>query len=404
MDSMNILIAPAHYFFSDRFGSEPSWSCSLVQYIASRVSSVDVIVGVQDTDIKFPPNVRIYPVYQTRSASLIIEGIKYILFPFGVLFKALYLVSQKKYDVVHHMFPLSQWTISPLVIFLSFFKNRPKILMGPLQLPQRSPTSYDVDLILISKKGNRFSSYLTGSVFKFLMSFAKPVSKYMFRIADFVVCNSLESKTFYSKTINSQKLEVIPTGITPPDENLRIREKKHFGVRLLCVAQLTQRKGQVYLLEAVKKLVEKNINVVLTLVGEGDLEDAYREYISKNNLQKHVNMIGRVPHSKIGEIYQKHNLFCLPSISDPSPTVILEAMSYGLPIIASDVGAVKEMIGEGGIVIKPKDSEGLYRAVEKISYNPKMLQKMSKVARKRVIETYSWDRIADKWVKLYENI
>ncbi|NSW90262.1 MAG: glycosyltransferase [Firmicutes bacterium] len=148
-----------------------------------------------------------------------------------------------------------------------------------------------------------------------------------------------------------------------------IKEINKELIKILYVGYLRHEKGLQYLLEAVKLLRKENVNVYLTIIGEGDILVELKKVVIDLEIDKFVNFKGYIP---LGETlfneYKKHDIFVLPSISEGTPRVLLEAMCKGLAVIATNVGGIPYSVKNeyNGILVKPKDSKALANSILKV--------------------------------------
>lgn len=134
---------------------------------------------------------------------------------------------------------------------------------------------------------------------------------------------------------------------------------------VLGVGRLVPVKGFHILLVAFARLYRQlDQQARLILVGEGPLRDTLIQQATELGIRHAVDIVGVVPHDKIVSYYQRAHVFCLPSFSEGSPTVIVEAMACGVPVVASQVGGVGEIVNpESGILVPPGDPERLSEAL-----------------------------------------
>lgn len=140
------------------------------------------------------------------------------------------------------------------------------------------------------------------------------------------------------------------------------------NIKLIYVGYLRHEKGLFYLLEAIK-LLKDDLNIFLTVVGNGDIIDDLKNKTIELGIEKRVVFKGHVPlGEKLFSIYKEHDIFILPSISEGTPRVLLEAMCNGLPIIASKVGGIPFTIEDkyNGLLVPPKDPEAIVDAISAI--------------------------------------
>lgn len=112
---------------------------------------------------------------------------------------------------------------------------------------------------------------------------------------------------------------------------------------------------------------------------------------------------GFVPHDKIVRYYQNCDIFCFPTLGEPFGKAVIEAMSCGKPVIASNRGGPKEIVEDGktGFLVPPRKIEPLAEKILKLLRDKKLRRKMGKEARKRVLEKFSLEKVAESFRKLY---
>ncbi len=165
--------------------------------------------------------------------------------------------------------------------------------------------------------------------------------------------------------------------------------------------RIVERKG-LYLLLNAAALNEKLFSSGLIVVaGTGPDEGRIKELAKRLGIKEKIRFIG---HSNMPERYlQASDIFVLPSYHEGMPNSLLEAMACGLPVIASRIGGVVDIVedGKSGILFDPGDVSGLASAMSRVLEDGELRQSLGKEARKRVVENFSIDRIADEYIKLY---
>jgi len=108
----------------------------------------------------------------------------------------------------------------------------------------------------------------------------------------------------------------------------------------------------------------------------------------------------------VGFSWNNKNLLVLPSLSEGAANVVMEASASGLPVIATEVGEVPRIVldGKTGILVKPKDIDGLVNALKKLIDNPLLAKEIEEAGRKRMEEEYSWDIICKKIENAYQEV
>jgi glycosyltransferase involved in cell wall biosynthesis len=136
---------------------------------------------------------------------------------------------------------------------------------------------------------------------------------------------------------------------------------------VLTVGRFSEEKGQKYLIDAAKKIIKDNNkkNVIVLLVGYGPLEDILREQVNNLGIEDNCKII--VDPLRAKEYFYLANLFVLPSLREGQSIVLYEAMTSGLPVIASNIGGPKDIIKNNisGLLVSPKNVDDL---ADKIMY------------------------------------
>ena len=184
-----------------------------------------------------------------------------------------------------------------------------------------------------------------------------------------------------------QKLGVIPNGVTShPATGAN-------GSSILYVGRLVKGKGVEYLISAMKSCPDEK----LVIVGDG-AERQNLELVAKN--MTNVNFVGEVPPERVSDYLQRARMFVLPSVSEGSPNVILEAMALGVPVIATAVGGIPDLIkhGETGFLTQPGNVGEIAYYVRKLADDERLRSQLGKNCLS-VVQQYSWEHI----MPLYEN-
>ncbi len=157
------------------------------------------------------------------------------------------------------------------------------------------------------------------------------------------------------------------------------------GGRILFVGVEWERKGGPWLLEAFERLREKHPGVELDVVGCAGEHPTARFH-------------GRVSPEEVREFYARADIFCLPSLAEPSASVLAEAAAFGLPIVGTRVGGTPERVveGETGWLVPPGDAGTLGDALEKLLTNPETARQMGDRGRERMLRHFTWSAVARK--------
>lgn len=166
--------------------------------------------------------------------------------------------------------------------------------------------------------------------------------------------------------VKPRQLEVIRMGIpplaTPPSRPLRSER-----IRLLNVGRLSDHKAQHHLIDACALLAERGIEFSCDIVGEGDRRQALAERIRQHGLEAHIRLLGPRFHHEVLALYDQADLFVLCSITEGQPIVLMEAMRAGIPLIATAISAIPELVQDAGILVPAADPVALADAIQSVS-------------------------------------
>lgn len=188
-------------------------------------------------------------------------------------------------------------------------------------------------------------------------------------------------------------------------EYLSVREKG--GFVLLNVGNLVEVKNQARLLVAFKRFLkdgEKNRDVRLAICGDGYLKERLQRFSHQLHIDKDVFFLGKVPHSKMPDVYNVSDAFILPSLSEAHPWSLLEAMSCELPVAASRVGGVTETLGDERFLFDPSNVHEITEAISRLVENVDENKALGLRNRKIVLNRFTLRRHALNLKSIYVNL
>lgn len=180
-------------------------------------------------------------------------------------------------------------------------------------------------------------------------------------------------------------------------------EKVSDARRLLWVGRMTQEKGVSHLIRAMKKIASAYPDATLRLVGDGPLRSDLEALTNELDLRERVEFVGEKVHSGLPEMYAWCDLVVMPSLSEGLPTVLLEAMATGRPVVASRVGGIPELLkhGETGFLVSPERVAELAGSIIELLGKPDLMEKMGAVSHELVESTHFWGAIASDTHSVY---
>ena len=204
-------------------------------------------------------------------------------------------------------------------------------------------------------------------------------------------------------------ISIVPNGVddkrfSPTKEKDKIKAK--FGIKgnvVLYVSRMSYRKGPHVLLNAFSKIED----ATLVIVGSGEMLPFLKAQAKFLGIEDRVVFMGYVSDDLLPEIFKMADIFVLPSVSSEAfGIVVLEAMASGVPVIATDVGGIPEVLkeNEAGLLVPPGNELELRNAIQKLLNNEELRKWYGINGRKAVEEKYSWDKVVVEIEKVYEEI
>lgn len=231
----------------------------------------------------------------------------------------------------------------------------------------------------------------------------------LFHLADrfIIVSNSLHKDLVNNFTIPSEKITCIYNGVELTKQVTNYSER-NFNYDLISIGRLVEAKNYPLLIEAIKILRDRNINLKACIVGGGPLEDMVKRLIAQYDLNNIVTLTGELLYSEAQSFLEKSRLFVLSSSWEGFGVVIIEAMAKGLPIISTDCdfGPAEILRSENntyGKLVPVNDPEALANSISEILGNKEKMSKFSKLSLARV-KDFDIKNIAHQHEELFNKL
>jgi glycosyltransferase involved in cell wall biosynthesis len=171
-------------------------------------------------------------------------------------------------------------------------------------------------------------------------------------------------------------------------------------LRIITVARLNPAKGHEFMIRALALLRDRGLAFSYRIVGAGPFEPQIRKLLHELRLGRQVELLGSRSADEIAELLRESDLFVLPTsgIGEGTPAVVCEAMSAGLPVVATRVGGLADMITETvhGCLVPPGDARALADAVAFFAQDRKLALRMGSAARAKAVEQYDYRAVAKR--------
>jgi len=224
------------------------------------------------------------------------------------------------------------------------------------------------------------------------------------------VSNEMKERVLKNFDISEEKVTVIHNGIDLDKyKNKDGKESlEKYGINfpyILFVGRLSKQKGISVLIEAMEKL--KSDTELVILANSPDTPDIEKEVREKLKGKNNITWINKMlSEDELIEFYNNTELFVCPSIYEPFGIINLEAMACKVPVVATSVGGVKEVVvdGETGLLVPPEKPEDLAEAIDTVLGDSELRTRFGENGRKRVETMFSWESVARKLIAIYEDI
>jgi glycosyltransferase involved in cell wall biosynthesis len=211
-------------------------------------------------------------------------------------------------------------------------------------------------------------------------------------------------------------ITVIPNAIVTAPE-MRLSDSERQSLRLsygLCptdfvlamVGRLVAQKGHRFLLDAVRILDHQGLQLKAMIVGAGPLKPCIEQHIADAGLRNRVAMISPMDHETLMRLLVAADAFVMPSIYEGLPLAAAEAMSLGLPVVATRVSGLSELIEDrvSGLLVTPQSPEALAEAIASLMTDSDLCQRLGAAAVLRVDRNYSVRAVGDLWESFYRDL
>ena len=167
-----------------------------------------------------------------------------------------------------------------------------------------------------------------------------------------------------------------------------------------CIAGLREKKGQIYLVDAVDVLRREGIDVRCLLIGDGEMRPAIEAHVAERGLGDRVILMGRCSREQVSETLKASDAMVLPSVTTDAgdmegiPVALMEALASEVPVVASSLSGIPELVVDGstGLLVPERDAQAIAAAIRRIKDDPQEAARMASAGRVRVIEAYDLER------------
>lgn len=317
---------------------------------------------------------------------------KFQIIPFLImeLLFTLYIIRKENISIVNTHWLLPQGLIGSIVRKLTNIKHVATIHSSEVTLLKKNSLTKKIAIFIVKNSDS-------------LISVSKHRLNELIEILPNKVTQSLLKKINY-----------IPMGVKVRDTTTVTPHILKDFINIIFVGRLVEVKGCEYLIQgfsyAIKNCTYKK-KLKLNIIGYGDQEEQLKQLTSNLKMNEYVIFHGKVKNNEVYRYYNSSDILILPSIVDKNgyqegfPVVLLEAIAAGLPIIATNIAGVKEVInnGENGIIIDEKNPEQIGKAILKLTDDYDLRKKLADNCLKER-NRYTWEKISEEYNDIFEKI
>ncbi len=288
----------------------------------------------------------------------------------------LFLKLVNEYDIVHiHMAAQASFIRKSLFVRQAYKKNK--------------------KIIIHQHAGSFDSFFIEESSAK-----RKEQIKKVFSMAEKVVVLSEEWKTFFvqNEISSSEKTLVVHNGVKIPIK----KEKDYTNKNVMFLGRLDEKKGIYDLIKAIPQILKMCPDAEFYFAGDGEMQKS-KELVEKLDLNKQVHFEGWIAKNEKEALFEKCSVFVLPTYFEAMPMSVLEAMSYGLATITTEVGGIPQIIqnGENGVFITPGDINEIAETTTAILLDEEKKKFLGENAIDKIKNDFSEDSVVEKVYQVY---
>jgi glycogen(starch) synthase len=230
-----------------------------------------------------------------------------------------------------------------------------------------------------------------------------------------IVCSqSMKNEICGHFNLPWDKVDVIPNAIDPTQYHTSAdtgQVRQRYGVGwgeklILCVGRLVPQKGIEYFIRAVPTIAKRYPEAKFIIVGEGWSRDFLEAEARSTGQRNKITFTGFVSDKEVVNLMTSADVLVVPSIYEPFGIVALEGMATGVPVVASQVGGLSEVIEHDrtGIFVYPRSPQSIAWGIDRILSDPDHAKWLTENAKDKLHKAYSWEAVAMKTIEVYKKV
>jgi len=208
----------------------------------------------------------------------------------------------------------------------------------------------------------------------------------------------------------ADKVHIVHCGISPGQFSPSSSKPENTIPLIVFVAQLAERKGAPFLVEACKLLVERGVTFQCVIAGDGPERQLVEQLVERHNLKERITLTGAIFQEQVQAYLHRADIFVLPCITarngdmDGVPVALMEAMACEITTVSTRVSGIPELIqdGESGLLVQEKDATALADALQRLIEDKALRARLSQNGRRKVLQEFDVDQNGAQLASLFE--
>jgi len=238
--------------------------------------------------------------------------------------------------------------------------------------------------------------------------YSKTLGAQVFKKADRIIAISNLDKEYVSSLgISPDKISVVPNGVDLSEYHnpMPVRMRGFEGKRVvLFVGPIIRRKGPQILIQAVPKIVKDFPDVVFVFVGEGNFKEEAEKLARTLRVEKWTHFTGRISDLKLAQVYQRSDIFALPSFSEALSYSILDAYVFSKPVVSTLTPCITEYLVDNALLVPTGDVDALASAIKLLLTDENLARKLGENGRRLVEMRFAWDVVVKRILQVYNEV
>jgi glycosyltransferase involved in cell wall biosynthesis len=364
----------------------PSWvEAEVITPCSTKELELDISNNNQIQCFKYAPRSWQILAHESGGIPVALQHRKFLILLLPVFMASMFIAClkvSKSCDVIH-----ANWSINGLIAGLAGMITRTPVvttLRGEDIAKSDKSKLYGIILKLCIVMNRKIISVSEAINNQLTESFPNHVNKLMF------LPNGVDSN--FLEAVNSRE----PAG-----------DKDEEVLEILTVSSLIPRKGVKDIINALSKIKKTESNFRLSIVGAGVEKNHLEQLVDSFGLTKHVNFLGNVSPQEMPNYFMRADVFILASYSEGRPNVILESFAAGVPVIASEIDGITELVEENitGLLFFPGDSIQLATKIKLLKKNKQLRDSLAKKGKELILNNeLLWPKIGIRYASIYESV